>query len=196
MRYSLAKVTRLEIAAALTPAAMLVAALTLPAQSNNSEDLPPMAFDSMGAMVRDMDREKSLDAVMAHYSVPGSSEAFAEAQDSCETDDVKSTLREVYARVQSQMVLSQRHQKILEQKELALRNSRDIDLSLREADASIQTARKTARAAALSLEAALAALRQETVQEAMEAEAMDEAAITAALEEAMRAAEAALDDMN
>lgn len=58
-----AKLNPIEIAMVLAPFVMGAAVYTAPVQSDTEPGTIPMAFDSVGAMLRDIDREKTLEAM-------------------------------------------------------------------------------------------------------------------------------------
>lgn len=63
MRQRVGKLNPIEIAMVLAPFVMGVAVYTAPVQSDTEPGTVPMAFDSVGAMLHDIDREKTLAAM-------------------------------------------------------------------------------------------------------------------------------------
>lgn len=107
--------TKIEAAATVLPVAMVFAVLTVPVQSDNTDTSIPMEFDSVGAMLRDIDREKSLDS-MTGYAVVDLRPAIAEPADvgefevavrtdshTCPDSDVKVRMNNLQAQLHIQL---------------------------------------------------------------------------------------------
>ncbi len=187
MRARKAKMSRLEIAASLTPLAMFVAVFAFPAQSDSEGEMGPIAFDSVGSMLLDMDRERSVGEMERHASLPR-----LEARDSqhaCETQDLNHRLQEVYAGLQSQ--IAQIDLKVVTQleREIEQRTQRNMKVARLSAAVKSQQARIAAKQAATQLHAAVVKLKKQSGSNDL----AEDAALTAAVEAALRAAEAALE---
>ena len=72
LRKLLDKFGKLELTATFMLFFMFAMASAIPVQSNSDETPPPVDFDSVGAMLRDMSREQAADSILryADLSVP------------------------------------------------------------------------------------------------------------------------------
>ena len=187
MRFALGKLGKLEIAAVLTPIAMAVAAVTMPVQSDNSQDIAPMAFDSVGAMLQDMDRERSLEAMERYAGL--SLTPSAEADHACETADVRASLDRVYSRLQSRLNRVDLGEIARIEQEAAMRRNLAFEMASKAVMAPSLEAQRSARVAALGIRATITALEDQKLAVG----AIDDKALAEAVAAALRAAEAALE---
>lgn len=181
------KLSKPEIAALLTPVAMVVTVFAMPVQSDNSGDPVPMTFDSVGAMLQDMDREKSLSSMERYANLPRI-EAFADAH-ACDTEDLNNRLQEVYAGLQDRIAQIDTGELNRLERSIEERKARGRqEMSRRSAEVVALQARRAAKTAAEQLRVTITALEKERAR----AVAADERKLTRAVEAALRAAEAAL----
>lgn len=80
MRQRFGKLSPIEIAMVFAPFVMGIAVYTAPVQSDTKPGTIPMAFDSVGAMLHDIDREKTL-AAMAREEMRGNETMVASHSD-------------------------------------------------------------------------------------------------------------------
>lgn len=187
MRPQLKKISKPEIAAVLAPAVMLVSVFAMPAQSDNDTEPSSMPFDSVGSMLLDMDRERSVGEMEYYASLP-KLEAH-NSSNTCQTEDLNDRLQEVYTGLQARIAEIDLHEvKRLEQK-IAARQERNKRIALLSAAVKLNEERKEAQRAATRLRKTISSLKQQ----AGATDIADDAAMTAAVEAALRAAEAALE---
>lgn len=187
MRARRAKMSRLEIAASLTPLAMFVAVFAFPAQSDSEGEMGPIAFDSVGSMLLDMDRERSVGEMERYASLPR-----LDAKDSehaCETQDLNQRLQEVYAGLQSQIAQIGLNEVARLEQQIESRKQRNMEIARLSEAVKSQQARLAAKHAAKQLRVAVTKLKNQNEK----SRAAEDAALTAAVEAALQAAEAALE---
>ena len=184
------KMSKTELAAVAAPAVMMFAVFALPAQSDNDTEPSSMPFDSVGAMLLDMDRERSVSEMESYASLPR-----LEARDSdyqCQTEDLNDRLQEVYAGLQARVAeIDLKEVKRLE-RQIEARQERNKRLALLSASVKRNEERREAHRAANRLRMTIETLQRQ----AAEAEMANDAVMTAAVEAALAAAEAALEPAN
>lgn len=184
------KMSKAELSAVATPAVMMFAVFALPAQSDNDTEPSTMPFDSVGAMLLDMDRERSVSEMEAYASLPK-----LEARDSdyaCKTEDLNHRLQQVYNGLQERIAeIDLQEVKRLE-REIEARQERNKRVALLSAAVKRNEERREAQRAATRLRLTIKTLKKQ----AGDADIANDAAMTAAVEAALRAAEAALEPAN
>lgn len=188
MRRSPKKMNRLEIAASLTPIAMMLVAWAAPVQGDGEGSPPEMTFDSVGSMLQEMDRERELNA-MEHYAAVPRVET-GNSKHACETEDVNRRLHQVFEGLQSRIARIDLEEMVRIEQQITERGYQRADIGHKMSEARMKKARLDAKLAAETLRAALIKIEREREQ----ASSADEMALNAAVEAALRAAEAALEN--
>ena len=178
---------KLEVAAVLAPLAMVAAVFTVPVQSDNSDNLLPMTFDSVGSMLQDMDREQSLSSLERHANLPTGATT---SDHTCETADVNARMDEVYTRLESRVARIDLSEIAELETKILMQMAREFEISREQRAALVREAQATAKAATVGIQAAIADMEEQRRQSASK----DAEMVAAAVEAALRAAEAALEN--
>ncbi len=178
---------KLEIAAVLAPLAMAFAVVTMPVQSDNSDDMPPMTFDSVGSMLQDMDREQSLCVMERHTGLPTTDH---KTDHSCQTADVNARMDEVYTRLKTRVESIDLSEIAELETQIVMQRAREIEITRQQQKALVRQAQARAEAANAGIKAAIAEMEQHRRQSASKEAEM----VAATVEAALRAAEAALEN--
>lgn len=180
------KMSRLEIAASLTPVVMALAIVTFPVTSDSDTDFEAMPFDSIGAMLQDMDRERAVEDMERYASLP-----MLEARDSsyaCETEDLNQRLQQVYNGLQERIAQIDLKAIARLERRIELQEKRNEQLAELSSAVTSRQARREAKQAAAQLRKAITELKRETERD----NTRSDQDVNVAIESALRAAEAAL----
>lgn len=192
------KFGRAEIAAVVTLTALFTAAVAVPVQSDITEKPSTMEFDSVGSMLRDMDREVAMNNMARHSGMSSgdfgalSSYDVGAISNECEADDIENRVEELRSSLDDTVDYS-RMVRIIDSESSAGISQLN---ALTEASNSalrnyvIERDNLEARGAAMERFAAMAVMMQAYGEE--ELAEMDDAVLAAKIEAAMRAAEAAI----
>ncbi len=186
MRRIVVKMSKVEIAASLAPVAMMIAVFALPAQSDAAGEPGQMTFDSVGSMLQDMDREKSVVAMERYSNLPRLEASSSEH--ACETEDLNRRLQEVYAGLQERIGQTSFKEVARLERKVEVRRIRDVKMALRAEEVEVVKMRRSAKAAAQRLRSAIIDLREERESAVLQ----DDKMLAEAVETALQAAEAAL----
>ncbi len=178
---------KLEIAAMLAPLAMAVAVVTMPVQSDNSDDMPPMTFDSVGSMLQDMDREQSLNVMERYAGLPAAAD---KTDHSCQTADVNARIDNVYARLKTRVERIDLSEIAKLETQIIMQRTREMEMTRQQQKALVLETQASAAAARAGIKAAIAEMEEQRRLSVSKDGEMVAAAVGAAL----RAAEAALEN--
>lgn len=192
------KFGKAEIVAVLTLSTMFTAAIAVPVQSDISEKPATMEFDSVGSMLRDMDREVAVNDISRHSDVASydigtiASYNIDAARNECDSDPIEDRVSDLRASLNNSVdytlmvraIDSENYSGVAQLNALAEAS----DAALR--DYVIERDSLEARSAAMERFAAMAVMMQTYGDE--ELAEMDDAVLAAKIEAAMRAAEAAI----
>lgn len=174
----------------MTLTGMLGAAVAIPVQSDTFETPAIMEFDSVGSMLREMDRESELNSMSRYASLP--SVDLHSSHDECSTEDVnervealRSSLDESFDYTRMVRALDSESNAGISQLNALSELS---NAALR--DYIVERDNLEARGAAMERFAAMAVMMQAYGDE--ELAEMDDEVLAAKIEAAMRAAEAAI----
>lgn len=180
---------KLELTATFLLFFMFAMASAIPVQSNTKEIAVPVDFDSVGSMLRDMDREQSMDSLSqyAGLTVPNTLENGT----SCSHEGVDDRLAELRNSLDTQLNYSDIVHSFEHEHDASLHQLRELSTASDEAlkEYMLERERVETRLSARERFAAMALIMQARAEEDI---AMGDDKLAAKVEAALKAAEAAL----